>query len=185
MVTNRTKLNRMNWSDITGTETLLPSSLDRRRQPRYQPASLPAQDPRIINTSLSIDAAVPVLQATNVQETARWYHDHLGFEVAPFPKQPPYDFAILSNGAIEIMLRCGSFAQPLQPVSYSWDIYLRITGNQLRSLYTKLQVRGLVTRRLERTFYGLAEFEIADPDGHVICLSEELADSDDLPTPKV
>jgi len=34
-------------------------------------------------------------------------------------------------------------------------------------------------------FYGLAEFEISDPDGYVICLSEELADCGDLPTPLV
>jgi hypothetical protein len=34
-------------------------------------------------------------------------------------------------------------------------------------------------------FYGLAEFEIADPDGYVICLSQELEDMSDLPTPAV
>jgi hypothetical protein len=32
-------------------------------------------------------------------------------------------------------------------------------------------------------FYGLAEFEIADPDGHVICLSQRLRDMSDLPAP--
>jgi hypothetical protein len=32
-------------------------------------------------------------------------------------------------------------------------------------------------------FYGLAEFEIIDPDGYVICLSQFLEDASDLPTP--
>ena len=41
-----------------------------------------------------------------------------------------------------------------------------------------------LTRRLERMFYSLAEFEITDPDGHVICLSEALDEMDDLPTPE-
>jgi hypothetical protein len=31
--------------------------------------------------------------------------------------------------------------------------------------------------------YGLAEFEITDPDGYVICLSQLLEDAGDLPTP--
>jgi hypothetical protein len=31
--------------------------------------------------------------------------------------------------------------------------------------------------------YGLAEFEIADRDGYVICLSQMLEDASDLPTP--
>jgi len=36
---------------------------------------------------------------------------------------------------------------------------------------------------LERMPYGLAEFEITDPDGYVLCLSQLLEDASDLPTP--
>jgi len=36
-------------------------------------------------------------------------------------------------------------------------------------------------RRLERLFSGLAEFEIRDPGGYVICLSQQLEDASDLP----
>ena len=43
--------------------------------------------------------------------------------------------------------------------------------------------RGIVTRRLERMPYGLTEFEITDPDGYVICLSQLIEDASDLPTP--
>jgi hypothetical protein len=52
-------------------------------------------------------------------------------------------------------------------------------------VYAELSRRQPVTRRLERMFYGLAEFEVTDPDGYVLCLSEELADNGDLPTPEV
>jgi hypothetical protein len=34
-------------------------------------------------------------------------------------------------------------------------------------------------------FYGLAEFEITDPDGYVVCLSQLLENAEDLPTPNV
>ena len=43
--------------------------------------------------------------------------------------------------------------------------------------------RGLVTRRLERMPYGMAEFEIGDPDGYVLCLGQALEDASDLPSP--
>ncbi len=32
-------------------------------------------------------------------------------------------------------------------------------------------------------FYGLAEFEITDPDGYVLCLSQLLENVEDLPAP--
>ena len=64
-------------------------------------------------------------------------------------------------------------------------MYLRLEGSRFRELFTQLSGRGIVTRRLERMFYGLAEFEITDPDGYVICLSQLLEDAGDLPTSAV
>jgi len=34
-------------------------------------------------------------------------------------------------------------------------------------------------------FYGLAQFEVTDPDGYVLCLSQALEDVRDLPSPPV
>jgi hypothetical protein len=64
-----------------------------------------------------------------------------------------------------------------------WDVYLRLEGAPFRELFAELSRRGVVTRRLERMFYGLAEFEITDPDGYAICLSQALEDASDLPAP--
>ena len=60
---------------------------------------------------------------------------------------------------------------------------MRREGSGLREVFAAFSARGIVTRRLERMFYGLAEFEITDPDGYVICLSQLLEDASDLPTP--
>lgn len=45
--------------------------------------------------------------------------------------------------------------------------------------------RGRPPIGLERMFYGLAEFEITDPDGYVLCFGQSLDDASDLPTPAV
>lgn len=132
---------------------------------------------------MPLTQVIPVLRVADVARSIEWYRQTLGFAGDPFPAQPPYEFAILRNGSAEIMLRCGSPPARLGPKEYDWDVYLRLENVPFRELYALLQTRGVVTRRLERMFYGLAEFEITDPDGYVLCLSHALEDASDLPTP--
>ena len=114
-----------------------------------------------------------------------WYRETLGFTSDPFPAKPPHQFAILRHGPVELMLRCGAPPARATPRLYDWDVYLRLEGSRFRELFSQCQTRTIVARRLERMFYGLSEFEITDPDGYVICLSQLLEDASDLPTPSV
>ena len=136
-----------------------------------------------IPLSMTIKQAVPVLRVADVARSIGWYHDTLGFDGDPFPPTAPHSFAILRHGEVELMLRRDLGATPAKRKPYDWDVYLRVEDGRFRELFAELNARGLVTRRLERMFYGLSEFEITDPDGHVICLSQLLEDADDLPTP--
>ena|SRR5436190_17905685 len=129
--------------------------------------------------------AVPVLRVADVARTMDWYRGTLGFVANPFPANPPHQFAILRQGPAEMMIRCGVAPVRPKPQPYDWDVYLRLEGSRFRELFAQLSSRGFVTRRLERMFYGLAEFEITDPDGYVICLSQLLEDASGLPTPAV
>lgn len=133
---------------------------------------------------MPIQRAVPVLRVADVGRSVAWYRDVLGFAADPFPAAPPYQFAILRHGPVELMLRCDEGALRRSPKPYDWDVYLRLEETPFREVHAKLHAAGLVTRRLERMFYGLAEFELTDPDGHVICLSQALNHADDLPTPE-
>ena len=134
---------------------------------------------------MPIKQIVPVLRVADVARSMEWYQTTLGFEADPFPATPPHQFAILRQDSAELMLRRGSSTARSQPRAYDWDVYLRIDNPRMREVFAAFQARGIVTRRLERMFYGLAEFEITDPDGYVLCLSQELEDATDLPTPAV
>lgn len=134
---------------------------------------------------MKIASAVPVLEVNNVEASMDWYREMLGFQATSFPEAPPYSFAILLHGETELMLQRATEIKARNPQPYRWNVYLRFSGGQLRTLYQTLTSRGVVSRRLERMFYGLAEFEITDPDGYVLCLSEELEDQEDLPTPTI
>src|ERR1043166_9051494 len=131
---------------------------------------------------MAIKLAVPLLRVVDVARSIEWYRETLGFVGDPFPATPPYEFAILRHGQAEMMVRRGSPPVRANPRQYDWDVYLRLEGSRFREVFAAFKAHGIVTRRLERMFYGLAEFEITDPDGYVICLSQLLEDASDLPT---
>ena len=132
---------------------------------------------------MAIKLLVPVLRVTNVARSMEWYRGTLAFVGDPFPAKPPFEFAILRQGQAELMLRRGSPPARPTPRQYDWDVYLRRDGERFRDVFATFSARGIVTRRLEQMPYGLAEFEITDPDGYVICLSQQLEDATDLPRP--
>lgn len=124
------------------------------------------------------ERATPLLRVADVARAAAWYRDVLGFEIDAFPDHPPYVFAILRRGTAEIMLRQSRFGR--LPEWEDWDLRLPLkTG--LRELYARLRALGVVTRQLERMPYCDTEFDIKDPDGYVICISQTLEDASDIP----
>ena len=132
---------------------------------------------------MPIKLLVPLLRVADVALSMEWYRGTLGFVGDPFPAKPPFEFAILRQGRAELMLRRGSPPAHHKPRQYDWDVYLRREGERFREVFAGFSARGIVTRRLEQMPYGLAEFEITDPDGYIICLSQPLDDAADLPTP--
>jgi len=129
--------------------------------------------------------AVPLLRVVDVARSVAWYRANLGFVGNPFPAEAPHEFAMLQHGSAELMVRRGVPPVRASPSAYDWDVYLRCELPRFRELFAALSARGIVSRRLERMFYGLVEFEITDPDGYTICLSQAMEDASDLPTPAV
>src|SRR5438105_15723590 len=132
---------------------------------------------------MAIKQAVRPLRVAGVARPTESYRGTLAFVGDRRPPAPPHEFATLRHGQVKLMLRRCSTPVRSKPRPYDWDVYLRREGSGLREVFAAFSARGIVTRRLERMFYGLAEFEITDPDGYVICLSQLLEDASDLPTP--
>jgi catechol 2,3-dioxygenase-like lactoylglutathione lyase family enzyme len=125
----------------------------------------------------SYQRAVPVLQVGDVETSCRWYADVLGFTPNPFPKSPPYSFAILRRDEAEIMLQCaeetkgaGSTRRAADP-AFRWSVYLRIEGTAILDVAAAVGKKATVLRDPERMAYGLVEFELCDPDGYRVCIS--------------
>ena len=126
---------------------------------------------------MSLERAVPVLQVADVARSIAWYGSALGFSADPFPAQPPYRFAILRRDHTEIMLQLkpdGDAAPSGGPRCAGWAVYLRLAGGQLLTLAAEVQRHTSLLRGPECLPYGQVEFEVADPDGHRLCIAEVL-----------
>jgi catechol 2,3-dioxygenase-like lactoylglutathione lyase family enzyme len=117
-------------------------------------------------------STVPVLLVRDVQASAAWYHDKLGFNFNRFWGEPP-GFVILWLDAIEIMLRqCPDGVRPHREVAPGmWDAYLRV--RDVEALRQELSEREVaIERGPERMSYGCTEIEVVDPDGYALCFGQ-------------
>jgi catechol 2,3-dioxygenase-like lactoylglutathione lyase family enzyme len=120
---------------------------------------------------MRFERAVPVLQVADVGRSIDWYVAAFGFDPNPFPRNPPYAFAILRRDGAEIMLQGEGTSRPPDATEDGWTVYLRIAGDGLLDLADSMGRATPLVRGPERMFYGLVEFEVLDPDGYRICVS--------------
>lgn len=121
---------------------------------------------------MPIMSIVPVLLVRDVQASAAWYRDQLGFRFERFWGEPP-SFVILWRDAIEIMLRqCPDGVRPHREVAGGmWDAYLRVPD--IDALRRELERRGVpICRGPEKMFYDCIGLEVADPDGYALCFGQ-------------
>lgn len=114
---------------------------------------------------------VPVLRVRNVADTVAWYRRHLGFSADPFPERAPHEFAMIERDGVQILVRhdAGLVARDAHT---GWDLYLWVDGLDLRRLEASAGPAGgaEIVRPLSPMGANIAELEIRDPDGYVLCI---------------
>jgi catechol 2,3-dioxygenase-like lactoylglutathione lyase family enzyme len=120
---------------------------------------------------IHLRSAAPAFLVADVDATAKWYAEHLGFETAGiFPKKPPAGWASLQRDSVEIMLqRLPEYEKPdlyhRRPGGV-WNAYIRMTG--VHALYETLRDQPFIKMRLTKQPYGDWEFEVVDLNGYVL-----------------
>jgi uncharacterized glyoxalase superfamily protein PhnB len=120
----------------------------------------------------------PMFLVENVDEAVAWYQDTLGAGLrAADPKSPPFEWASLLVGDIEIMLAQKEAAQEWYtdhvtvsetPANFIAYVYVKHADN----LYA--QIKGKVKIVMEPTdqWYGIREFAIRDPFGFILVFAQ-------------
>lgn len=119
-------------------------------------------------------ASAPTFLVNDVAASARWYETHLGFSASFFPASPPFVYASLQRGNVEIMLLLlEGYSKPevARPAGV-WDAYIRVEG--LPQFYEEVRWKVAPKSGLTKRFYGDTEFEVTDPNGYILVFGERV-----------
>jgi uncharacterized glyoxalase superfamily protein PhnB len=115
--------------------------------------------------------SMPVLQVSDVAASEAFYCDKLGFTSHGTWGDGP-DFAIVQRGKVTIALDRARSEGPI-PVNQYWAAYIYVEDAD--ALCAEFSAKGVeIVRALEDTFYGSRDFDVRDPDGHIIAFGHDL-----------
>jgi catechol 2,3-dioxygenase-like lactoylglutathione lyase family enzyme len=122
-------------------------------------------------------AITPLLVVSDLKRSIDFYCEKLGFVDPRVWGEPPC-FAMLNRDGFELMLSLAESPERVKPhgPQGTWDFYLRVTdvaaeAEALRS------AGGVLDKGPTDMFYEMREIECLDPDGHRICLAQDLSGS--------
>jgi catechol 2,3-dioxygenase-like lactoylglutathione lyase family enzyme len=129
--------------------------------------------------------SVPVLRVRDVDVTVAWYRRHLGFNAESFPEHGHREFAILERDGVQILVRRGEHDGAAEsrvtghgssvPSHGGWDLYIWADGVDLARMEAEFAAIAAVARPLSAMGSNMAELEVRDPDGYVLCIGGRTA----------
>ncbi len=114
--------------------------------------------------------SVPVLRVRDVAATVAWYRRHLGFSAEAFPEHGTGEFAIIERDGVQLLVRRAMDGRGKADGHSGWDLYIWVDGVDFARLEAAMTIAGDVVRPLSPMGSSMAEIEIRDPDGYVLCI---------------
>ena len=115
--------------------------------------------------------SVPVLRVHDVQASVAWYLTHLGFVATPFPDKAPHDFSIIRRDGVQLLVRHSTeHDSRAARVHSGWDLYIWVDGADFDTIEASAAKVDAIVRRRRSMGDHIAEIEVRDPDGYVICI---------------
>ncbi len=123
----------------------------------------------------------PNLIVRDLAASLAFYRDVLGFGITmSVPDAPPYVFAGLERDGVPVFLNdvkaaAADFpAMAATPPGGTCTMFFIVTD--VDGLHAAVAPRATVVMPLKTQFYGMREFAVTDPDGHVITFAERVAE---------
>eukprot|EP00439_Symbiodinium_sp_Y106_P088141 s1_g677.t1 len=114
---------------------------------------------------------MPVLQVSDVRRSEAYYVEKLGFFSHGIWGETA-DFCIVQLGEMSLALDRSERDGPL-PLNQYWAAYIYV--DDADALSTEYRAAGVeIVREPEDAPYGLRDFDIKDPDGHVLAFGHDL-----------
>ena len=111
------------------------------------------------------------LEVSDVVTSEAFYREKLGFNAGGFYGEPP-TFCIVTRDRVTVFLDKVRTPHPI-PLNQYWAVYMYV--DDVDAMYAELKARGVVIdREIEDQFYGCRDFDVRDPDGHLIGIGQNL-----------
>ena len=122
----------------------------------------------------------PNLLVASVERSLAFYIDTLGFTRGlTVPEQPPFVFATVTSGAVEIFFNDAATAVKEypgfagKPIGATGTLFIEMEG--VDALHDRLKPRVKIVMPIVTQFYGMREFAVEDVDGYVLTFAERVA----------
>ena len=116
----------------------------------------------------------PMLTCDDVQASIAFYSEVLGLEVeSRMDDVGRSGWASLVKGPVHLMLASATHVPPGVKVDGSFPqsvYYFYVRG--IEELHARARARGRRPTEIEQRFYDQREFQLVDPDGHVLVFGE-------------
>jgi uncharacterized glyoxalase superfamily protein PhnB len=124
-------------------------------------------------------SVTPNLIVNDVAASTRFYQDVLGFQIKQtVPDPAPHVFVWLERDGVPVFLNARHAAAEDYP-----DVMKRPAGgtaalffivSEVDALHAAVAPRATVIMPLKTQFYGMREFAVTDPDGHILTFAERV-----------
>jgi uncharacterized glyoxalase superfamily protein PhnB len=176
----QTTLSQTTSPQTTPPQTALPQTTPTQSNSASTKSSLIQSQAKKENP-MKFSKITPNLVVADLDKSLKFYRDVLGFSIAQtVPDKAPFIFAWMKHGGAELFLNVNMPPQPGEPDLYAGksigggtlSLYLVMEG--IDELYATVQQQKVpIVIAMHKQFYGMKEFAIHDPDGHLLIFAEE------------
>jgi lactoylglutathione lyase len=124
-------------------------------------------------------SVTPNLLVQNIDRSASFYRDVLGFAVKEsVPEAAPFVFLWMERDGVSVFLNDPKAVEhdlpgaASRPAGGTATMYFIVTG--VDALHAQVAAHAQVVMPLKTQFYGMREFSVDDPDGHLLTFAERV-----------
>jgi predicted enzyme related to lactoylglutathione lyase len=110
-----------------------------------------------------------VLAVPDINETARYFRDVLGFQIK---WEEATDWRLVERDGVRLMIgHCPRDIRPSELGSHNWFGYLSV--DDVDALHAEITARGATCSAPKNTGYGMREIVVTTVDGHRIVFGQD------------
>lgn len=115
--------------------------------------------------------AATVIPVMDMEKSMAFYRDQLGFEIT-FTWEDPVSYAIAKAGE-NVQVHLTKIDQAATPPDRGMSTLVYIFVNNIDALYQAYSESGVTIKTpIGDQDYGMRDFDVQDPDGHILCFGE-------------